>query len=94
VKKRKKMASLPNHLAWLRQSFCLNTNTRIGCWRSNTRTSKTEILLLLNLEFFYVFLFFFLCLFFCVYLSTSPCWFLWFSFFSFFVLLVLLLWVS
>jgi hypothetical protein len=23
----------------LRQSFCLNNNTRTGCWRSNTRTN-------------------------------------------------------
>jgi hypothetical protein len=33
------------------QSLCLNTNTRTGCWRNNTRTTKTEILLFLNLEF-------------------------------------------
>jgi hypothetical protein len=30
-KKKKKQASLPNNLPRLRQSFCLNTNTRIGC---------------------------------------------------------------
>jgi hypothetical protein len=53
--KKKKLPSLPNHLARLRQSFCLNTNTRTWCWRRNTRTTKTEILLFLNLEFFYVF---------------------------------------
>jgi hypothetical protein len=34
------------------QSFCLNTNTRTGCWRSNTRTTKTDILLFLNVEVF------------------------------------------
>jgi hypothetical protein len=50
---------LPNHLVRLRQSFCLNTNTRTGCWRSNTRTTKTEILVLES----GVFLFFFFCLF-------------------------------
>jgi hypothetical protein len=44
--------SLPNHLARLRQSLCLNINTRTGCWRSNTRATKTETLLFLNLEFF------------------------------------------
>jgi hypothetical protein len=27
----KKLMSLLNHLARLRQSFCLNTNIRIGC---------------------------------------------------------------
>jgi hypothetical protein len=27
----KKLVSLPKHLARLRQSFCLNTNTRTGC---------------------------------------------------------------
>jgi hypothetical protein len=27
-----------NHLARLQQSFCLNTNTHTGCWKSNTRT--------------------------------------------------------
>jgi hypothetical protein len=35
--------------------LCLNTNSRTGCWRSNTKTTKTEILLFLNLEFFCVF---------------------------------------
>jgi hypothetical protein len=30
-RRKKKLASLPNHLARLRQSFSLNTNTRIGC---------------------------------------------------------------
>jgi hypothetical protein len=49
------VARLHNHLAKLRQSFCLNTNTRTGCWRINTRTNKTEILLFLNLEFLCVF---------------------------------------
>jgi hypothetical protein len=29
--RKKKLGSLPNHLARLRQSFSLNTNTRIGC---------------------------------------------------------------
>jgi hypothetical protein len=55
--------SLPNHLVRLRQSFCLNTSTRNGCWRSNTRTIKTEILLFLNMEFFYVFVCFVPCCF-------------------------------
>jgi hypothetical protein len=36
--KKKKKKILPNHLARLQYSFCLNTNTRIGCWRSNTRS--------------------------------------------------------
>jgi hypothetical protein len=31
---------LPSHFVRLRQSFCLNTNIRTGCWRSNTRTSS------------------------------------------------------
>jgi hypothetical protein len=35
----------------LTQNLCLYTNTKNGCWRSNTRTTKTEILLFLNLEF-------------------------------------------
>jgi hypothetical protein len=52
----KKQASLPNHLVRLRQSFCLNTNTKTGCWKSNTRTTKTKILLFKILEFL-----FFLC---------------------------------
>jgi hypothetical protein len=78
---------LPNNLVRLWQSFCLNTNTRTRCWKSSSRTTKTEILLFLNLEFY-----FFMCLF----SYTSWCWFLWFSLFfffflSFFVLLVLLL---
>jgi hypothetical protein len=34
----KKKKTLPNYLARLQQSFSLNTNTRTGCWRSNTRT--------------------------------------------------------
>jgi hypothetical protein len=29
--KEKKLMSLPNHLARIRQSFYLNTNTRTGC---------------------------------------------------------------
>jgi hypothetical protein len=56
-----KKKKLPKHLARPRKSFCLNTNTRAGCWRHNTRTTtKTEILLFLNLEFFYVFICLFL----------------------------------
>jgi hypothetical protein len=35
---REKKKTLPNHLVRLQQSFCLNTNTSTGCWRSNTRT--------------------------------------------------------
>jgi hypothetical protein len=31
LKTEEKLARLPNHLARLRQSFCLNTNTRTGC---------------------------------------------------------------
>jgi hypothetical protein len=95
LKDKGKLASLPNHLARLRQSIYLNTSTRTGCWRSNTRTTKTEILLFLNLEGF----------FWCVCLFISPSWFLWvfclfvlglFCLFLYccFVLLVLLLWVS
>jgi hypothetical protein len=52
-KKKNKTGKLPNHLVRLRQSFCLNTNTRTGCWRSSTRTTKTENLLFLTLEFFF-----------------------------------------
>jgi hypothetical protein len=52
LKKGKKLAHLPKHLTRLRQSFCLNTNTRTGYWKSNTRTTKTKILLFLNLNFF------------------------------------------
>jgi hypothetical protein len=91
----KKTASLSDHLVRLRQSFCLNMKTRTGCWKSKTRTAKTEILLLLNVEFFFV------CVFVLFPIGLSPdstCWFLWFSFFSsfsfflpFFLLLVLLL---
>jgi hypothetical protein len=62
-KTEKKLARLPNHLARLRQSFCLNTNTRTGSWRSKTRTNNTEILLFLNLEFICVFVCFVSCLF-------------------------------
>jgi hypothetical protein len=75
----KKLVSLPNHLVRIRHSFYLNANVRTGCWRSNTRTIKTEILLFLNLECFYVFVYLFVL--FPIGLSTSPCWFLWFSFF-------------
>jgi hypothetical protein len=60
------IALLPNHLAWLLQSFCLNTNIRIGCWRSNTRTqARTEILWFQNLEYF--------CLFACSIVSSVSC---------------------
>jgi hypothetical protein len=31
LKDRRKAGKTPNHLARLRQSFCLNTNTRAGC---------------------------------------------------------------
>jgi hypothetical protein len=40
------------------QSYCLNTNTRTGCWRSNTVTRKTETSLFLNLGIFFLFSFF------------------------------------
>jgi hypothetical protein len=30
MKKKKKLASLPNHLVRIKQSFCLNINTRTG----------------------------------------------------------------
>jgi hypothetical protein len=36
--RRQKKKTLPNHLLTLWQSFWLNTNTRIGCCRNNTRT--------------------------------------------------------
>jgi hypothetical protein len=71
------LARLPNHLVRQRQNLSLNTNTKTGCWRSNFRTTKTAILLFLNLEFFCVFFCFVSCLFVCVCLSNSPCWFLW-----------------
>jgi hypothetical protein len=66
------LARLPNHLARLRQSFCLNTHTRAGCWRSNTRTTRTEILLFLNLELFCYFVSLFVL--FLIYLFISPYW--------------------
>jgi hypothetical protein len=98
-KKKRKKKNLPNNLVRLQQSFCLNINTRTGCWRSNTRTTKIEILLFLNLEFFVcLFVLFLVCLFVCLFIS--PCWFLWGFFVSlflllfYFILLVLLLWVS
>jgi hypothetical protein len=69
-RKKKKLVRLPNHLGRLRQSLCLNTRMRTGCWRSNTTTTKTEILLFLNLEIFCVFVWlvslFPVCLFVCV----------------------------
>jgi hypothetical protein len=37
-KEKKKHYPQANHLESLRQSFCLNINTRTGYWRSNTRT--------------------------------------------------------
>jgi hypothetical protein len=71
-KTKKKKKKLPNHLSRLWQNIYLNSNTRIGCWRSNTRTeTKTEILLFLNLEFFVCLLVLFLiCLCLFVHLST------------------------
>jgi hypothetical protein len=42
----------PARLARLWQDYSLNTNTRTGCWRSNTRTTVTEISLFLHLNFF------------------------------------------
>jgi hypothetical protein len=82
---KKTLAKLPNnHLARIRQSLCLNTSTRTGCWMSNSRTTKPEILLFLNLESFCVVIWLFVCfvscLFVCVCLSVSPCWVLWFYF--------------
>jgi hypothetical protein len=72
----------------LRQSLCLNTNTKIGCWRSNTRTTKTEILLFLNPEFFCVFVslfvLFLVCLCVCVCPSLPVDLFGFFSLFDFF----------
>jgi hypothetical protein len=47
-RQKKKKNKLCIHLAILPQSFCLNTNTRTGCWRSNIKTN-TEILLFLSL---------------------------------------------
>jgi signal transduction histidine kinase len=61
------------------QSFCLNTNTRIGCWRNNMRNkTKNEILLFLNLEAFCFglvlfigsFVFFLVCL--CLFVHFTP----------------------
>jgi hypothetical protein len=60
---KKKLASLPNKLLRLRQIFCLNTNTRTECWKSNTRTTKNEIQLFLNLEFLFLCVCFVHCLF-------------------------------
>jgi hypothetical protein len=50
--KEEKLVKLPNHLARLRQSFCLNTNTRTGCRRSSIKTPKTVILFFLNWKCF------------------------------------------
>jgi hypothetical protein len=57
------------------QNYYSNTNTRTGCWRSNTRTTKTELSLHLNQGFFFLSsLFFFLflskCLFSSLLIST------------------------
>jgi hypothetical protein len=49
-KKKNWWVSPTTWLDW--KSFCLNTNTRTGCWKSNT-TTKTEIILFLNLKFFF-----------------------------------------
>jgi hypothetical protein len=55
-----KAVSWPNHLVrW--QCYCLSTNTRMGCWRSNTRTTKIEMSLFLDLKFSF---FIVLCIFF------------------------------
>jgi hypothetical protein len=60
--RRKTGKTPPNHMVRLRQRLCLNTNIRAGCWRSYTRTTKTKILLFLNLEVFLcVCLFFLFC---------------------------------
>jgi hypothetical protein len=69
-----KAMSWHNHLARQQQNFCLNTNTRTGCWRNNARTTKTETSLFLNLGFFPFFFFLFLCkcLFSSVLLSIPP----------------------
>jgi hypothetical protein len=55
-----KAVSWPNHLARQWQYYCLNTNTRTGCWRRNTRTTKTEMSLFLDQKFlFFILLYIF-----------------------------------
>jgi hypothetical protein len=99
-----KAVSWLNHLVRLWQSYCLNTSTRTGCWRSNTRTTKTKTSLFLNLEFFFCLFSFFFCFFF-LFLSAClvHCWlvhnhsmliFLVFYFFFFHFFLFLLLFLS
>jgi hypothetical protein len=58
------------------QSYYSNTNTRTGCWRSNTRTIKTETLLHLNLGLFFLFFFSLLFSFFSFFLNAYllHCW--------------------
>jgi hypothetical protein len=90
---KKKTGESPQPPGKTKETFCLNTNTRTGCWRSNSRITKTEILFFLNLEFFMC-LFDHLFVLFPVCLSTLLLISLVFFFFSFFVLLVLLLWDS
>jgi hypothetical protein len=91
--RKKKTGESPQPPGKTKETFCLNTNTRTGCWRSNSRITKTEILFFLNLEFFMC-LFDHLFVLFPVCLSTLLLISLVFFFFSFFVLLVLLLWDS
>jgi hypothetical protein len=68
-----KAVSWPKHLVRQQQSYCLNTNTRTGCWRSKGRTTKTKTSLFLNLEFFFPFFFFlFLFLSKCLFTSLLP----------------------
>jgi hypothetical protein len=97
-KTEEKLARLLNHLERLRQILCLNTNNGTGCWRSNTRTTKTEILLFLKLQVFCVFVCLFVlslvCLFMFVHLSSLTSLFFCLSVLFVFVLLVLLLWVN
>jgi hypothetical protein len=61
----------------LRQSLYLNTNTRTGYWQSNTRTTKTEILMFPNLGFFVCV---FVCFASCLFAHLSPLIFLVFCF--------------
>jgi hypothetical protein len=70
-KTEEKLVRLPNQLERLRQNLCLS-KTPPRCWRSNTRTTKTGILLFLNLEVFvcvYLFVLFLACLCWFVHLS-------------------------
>jgi hypothetical protein len=52
------------------QNYYSDTNTRTGCWRTNTKTIRTETLLHLNLGNFIFFIFIFFITFFSI-LSLS-----------------------